>query len=254
MKTTLRLIILVIGLWSPGAWALCHASDYDVRAQVAYVYDGDTVRLSNGERVRLVGINSPELDHEHGHHQPQAEAARNYLVQLLAHSDGIYLIYAAERQDHYQRSLAHLFLSDGRSINELLLEQGLAFRIAIPPNLRFQDCYRAAETEARAAGRGVWSHSAYWILDSRHVTQDDKGFRLVSGRVERIYETRKSIWLVLEGGRLQVRIARMDLAGVGLDPNQLVGKSILVRGWLHPGEGGMTLRLRHGNDLQRLDD
>lgn len=254
MRTGLRFILLLLGLWSPGAWALCQATDYDVRAQVDYVYDGDTLRLSNGDKVRLVGVNTPELDHERGHHQPQAEAARDYLQQLLANSDGVYLLYASERHDRYQRVLAHLFLSDGRNINELLLQQGLAFRIAVPPNLRFQDCYRSAEDEARSAHRGVWSQSSYWVLDSRELERNLKGFRLIRGRVVRVEQTQKSIWLVLEGERLRVRIARSDMASLGADPQRWLGQTILLRGWVYGADGGLQLRLRHANDVMLWRD
>lgn len=253
MIRTLRGVVLITLLLPTLLWALCATPQSDFQARVEYVYDGDTVRLYGGEKIRLVGINSPELDHEHGQHQPQAVAARRYLQQLLKDSQGqVHIVYAAERQDRYQRSLAHLYLPDGRNINELLVLQGLAFRIAIPPNLQYQTCYVEAEQLARRHGRGVWSQSDYWILDSHAVGKQHKGFRLVQGRVERMQETGKSIWLVMSGDKLRLRIARSDLNSLQLDASSLIGKQVLVRGWLHPNNYGMQLRLKHANDVMLL--
>jgi endonuclease YncB( thermonuclease family) len=250
MRRFVPALLLTLALLPAMAWAWCAVEEYDGRGRVAYVYDGDTVRLASGEKIRLVGINSPELDHEHGQHQPQARAARRYLQQLLALADDQVLIdYAPESRDRYQRRLAHLYLPDGRNINEMLVAEGLAFRIAIPPNLQHQACYQQAEDKARKAGKGVWANTRYWILDSHKVGKQHRGFRLVQGRITGIEETRKSIWLLMEGERIRIRIARSDRSQIQLDIDKLVGQRVLARGWLHPNNYGMQLRLKHANDV-----
>ncbi|HKJ23067.1 MAG TPA: thermonuclease family protein, partial [Gammaproteobacteria bacterium] len=94
----------------------CGPSRVDARAHVAYVYDGDTVRLDDGRRIRLIGVDTPEIAHDGNPAQPFALAARQFLIDLLHQSGGdVRLRYGPERKDHYHRTLAHLYLPDGQS-------------------------------------------------------------------------------------------------------------------------------------------
>ncbi len=115
---------------------------------VAKVLDGDTLLLQGGEKIRLLGINAPEEG------QPYFEEATARLRELVEGKQ-VKLEKDVVDRDRYGRLLRYVFL-DGRNINVELVREGLAHVYLIPPNLKYEAELRAAEEEARAAGRGIW--------------------------------------------------------------------------------------------------
>jgi endonuclease YncB( thermonuclease family) len=230
----------------------CPAPGNGEQVEVAHVYDGDTVRLADGRRLRLIGINAPETGHSGQPPQPLAAQARSVLESLLERqNNALTLQYGTTRQDHYGRLLAHAFLQDGDNLAVPLLEQGLATALAVPPNTRAADCYRHIEARARTARLGVWSLPEYQSVAAANLSPDTRGFRLVAGRVLDIRQTRYSIWLQLDGP-LAAHIARRDLVYFPADyPQALLGRRVEVRGWLKPDTGGLKLNIRHPAALLR---
>ncbi len=228
----------------------CPASHIDESAQLRYVHDGDTLKLKDGRKIRLLGIDTPELARKNQPAQPYAKKARDYLKQLLArHQNRLGLAYGIERKDKYGRNLAHLYLSNGQSIQASLLSAGLATAYVTPPNTNHSDCYRAAEKQAMLAGKGIWSLPQYQLKTLNQLSKQDKGFRRIRGRVSRSYGTSRGWWIVL-GNRLRVQIKKQDL--LYFKPRrlkQLVGKTITLRGWLHPSKKSFYMNLRHPDNM-----
>ena len=124
------------------ATALCAPDRIDERARVSHVHDGDTLQLSDGRKVRLIGINTPELARDPVPEERFAVAARNALRQLLADGDfQVGIRYGRERFDRYSRVLAHVFTSAGGNVQALLLQRGLGAPTVFPPNLWQHECY-----------------------------------------------------------------------------------------------------------------
>lgn len=227
--------------------AACELQRVDERASADYVYDGDTLRLTDGRRLRFVGLDTPEMGRDGRPAQPYARAARERLIGLLTAQDNRLLLqYDRERRDRHGRLLAHPALADGTSLTAVLLREGLATHLVVPPNTALLDCYAAAEAEARRAGRGIWSLPGYAPRPTASLPRGAEGFHILRGRVERIGRARHAIWLNLEG-RVAVKIGEEDYAYFGdLDWDALAGRRIEVRGWLHPRrDGSRMLRLRH---------
>ncbi len=233
--------------------ARCGLDQVDARVRVTYVYDGDTVRLADGNRLRLIGIDTPELHTDHGGPQPLAAAARDRLRALLErHRYRLRLRFDRQRRDAYGRLLAHAYFDGGRSVEIRLLDDGLGTALAIPPDLWHVECYRAAEARARRARRGVWALPAYRPVPAARLPEGARGFHLVTGRVRAVRRARRSVWLDLEG-RVAVRIPRADLIYfVGHDLEGLAGHRVLVRGWVHRYRGGLFLRVRYPTALEVL--
>lgn len=139
-----------------------------VRAHVIKVYDGDTIKLDNGEKVRLIGIDTPEL-----HNNPKlfqdvkktgldAETirgmgARSYeFTQGLLTNRDIRLEFDAQPRDRYGRLLAYVYLEDGTFVNEEIIRNGYAYPMAIRPNTRHAVAFKALYEEARVGRRGLW--------------------------------------------------------------------------------------------------
>ncbi len=116
--------------------------------------DGDTLRLEGLGRVRLIGIDTPEV---HGSAEPCGQVAAAFVARLLAPGTRVRYRVGVEPRDRYGRLLAYLRLPDGRSLNRLLLERGYARTLAIAPNTGRARDFAGAADRARTARRGVWA-------------------------------------------------------------------------------------------------
>lgn len=225
-------------------------------ATVDRVIDGDTVRLHGDVHVRLIGLDAPEFHHrdEARAVEPFAREARDALTDLLAaHDDRVHLVHDRERRDHYRRSLAHLFTPNGRSITALMLSQGLAVRLTIPPNEWNLDCYRDVERTAREAGLGIWSQPRYRLHEAHELPRDAEGFQRVQGRVARLGASSRAHWINLEGD-VALRIDRADLHHFpDLDLGALENARVSARGYVYNYRGQPRMRIRHPADLEIMD-
>jgi micrococcal nuclease len=102
------------------------------------------------ERVRYIGIDTPEHDQALG---PAATRANSALVE----DETVELRFDVDRRDRYGRLLAYVHLADGTMVNARLLELGYAQILTVPPNVRHQADFLAREREARTARRGLWA-------------------------------------------------------------------------------------------------
>lgn len=127
--------------------------------EVLYVKDGDTfvVNIAGEEiTVRLIGVDAPESVHrDENKNTEEGKVASAWMKELLQDAD-IYLEYDKDRQDDYGRTLAYAYLEDGRMINKLLLENGLATVMKIKPNTKYANVFHRLQTQAQKAGVGFW--------------------------------------------------------------------------------------------------
>ncbi len=124
--------------------------------QVERVVDGDTLVLANQGRIRLIGANTPETVMPNHPVEPWGPEATEFTKRFVAGGE-VRLQFDGRRQDKYGRFLAHVWV-DGRMLEEELLRAGLATaETKYRYSAEAKDRFRAAESEARAAGRGIWS-------------------------------------------------------------------------------------------------
>jgi micrococcal nuclease len=125
--------------------------------RVVFVYDGDTVLLKNGAKVRYLGINTPEIDHEGNKSEFMAHKAKDF-NQKLVKGALVRLEYDLERKDRYKRVLGYVFLQNGDMVNALLVRKGLAYVISIRPNLKYRDLLLEYQRKAIKERVGIWSN------------------------------------------------------------------------------------------------
>jgi endonuclease YncB( thermonuclease family) len=123
--------------------------------KVAFVYDGDTVLLDSGEKVRLLGINCPEMDHS-GEDSEFKAAAAQYFTRERVKGTRVWLEQASEKHDRYDRLLAYVFLEDGGMLNLLLVREGLAHVMFDGKNMRYRSLLLDSQRKAMKAKRGIW--------------------------------------------------------------------------------------------------
>jgi endonuclease YncB( thermonuclease family) len=135
--------------------AACTPSGGADWATVRHVNDGDTVLLTDGRRVRYIGVDTPEIDHDGGRAEPFGYAAREANRKMVG-TRNIRLVTDREARDRYGRLLAYVYLPDGQMVNVELLQRGLAVVLFKRPNVsRFSELL-AAQREAMSARRGLW--------------------------------------------------------------------------------------------------
>jgi len=99
----------------------CDLDSSDETVAVTQVIDGDTVILKDDRHVRLIGINTPEIGRNGKLSEQGADAARKYLLSLLQENKEVFLKYDIQQFDRYRRTLAHLFLADGKKHSSQLV-------------------------------------------------------------------------------------------------------------------------------------
>ncbi len=231
----------------------CRADRIDAWARVAFVYDGDTVKLSDGRKVRFLGINTPETGRKGKPSQPFSNKARTALQRMLAPSQMIGLRYDKQKRDKYDRLLAHVYIDDETNVSARLLQQGLAATLVVPPNTWNIDCYAAVEQQARRVKKGIWRLPAYHETPATSLDRQTRGFYIVAGKVQRVGYSRHALWLNLNGG-LALRISEEDLGYFsGLRLESRSGQTIKARGWIRRYGGKLQMRVRHPASLEVAD-
>ena len=121
---------------------------------VRSVIDGDTIDVATIGRVRLLGIDAPELGRGYDTSAPFGREARDRLTQLVLHR-WVRLEQEGATRDVYSRHLAFVMTEDGVFVNAALVRDGLARVSARLPLTRLPELQRA-EAEAQAFRRGMW--------------------------------------------------------------------------------------------------
>ncbi len=161
-RTTRTLIIVALVAFATG-WSLRSAltpgagprardrQASEPRALCTRVIDGDTIELSDGEHVRYIGIDTPEMRPVEAWAEAATEANRELVEGRI-----VRLELDVQERDRYGRLLAYVWVGD-LLVNEELVRRGLAQVSTYPPNVRYERRFLAAQREARAAGCGLWS-------------------------------------------------------------------------------------------------
>ncbi len=130
-------------------------------AVVDYVVDGDTINLTIGgvsERVRLIGVDTPETVNRQTPQQCFGAEASAALSELLPEGSTVRIERDAEPRDKFGRLLLYVYRSeDDLLVNKWLIENGYGSAISYRPNVAFKDTFSQAESEARRNEVGLWA-------------------------------------------------------------------------------------------------
>jgi endonuclease YncB( thermonuclease family) len=182
--------------------------------KVDRVIDGDTIKLDDGSRVRLTGFNTFELK-DSGWKRDYALKAKKRAIEVLP--EAIQVTPWPASKDRYGRLLGNLWMGDAY-LGEVLVSEGLALTVSVPPENRLVACLTSIEWGARQSRIGVWSLSQ---LPEPAETLADGGFQHRFGAVTQIIDTTT----VILDGNLRVVFPEAD-------PSVTVGMRYEVRGWV----------------------
>lgn len=130
--------------------------------RVERVSDGDSFYCAGGKRVRLIGIDTPELDQGELGRQSREE-----LLRLMPVGADVELETDVGPTDRYNRTLAYVW-RDSVMVNREMLRRGWAVLYTVPPNVRQVESLRSAQDSARAEGLGHWKDDGFACLPERY--------------------------------------------------------------------------------------
>ncbi|GGA52815.1 hypothetical protein GCM10007416_27380 [Kroppenstedtia guangzhouensis] len=164
------------------------------KGRVIRVIDGDTVVVEIGgkeEKVRFIGVNTPETNHPKIGVEYYGKEASHYTKDRLEGKE-VRLELDEEKRDQYGRLLAYLWLKD-ELFNATLVKEGYARIMTVPPNVKYQETFLRLEREARKKDAGLWRKED----DQEAKTGQDEGcVGKIKGNInrkgEKIYHTRMS--------------------------------------------------------------
>lgn len=238
-RTEKYLFIAAILLFFSAFGCTGHTGEKEVYGRVRFVIDGDTVIMSDGQRVRYIGIDTPEVRHRDGDewvYAPEAfsEEAKFYNMDLVLHKK-VRLEFDEKKEDRYGRSLAYVYVDDGKMVNEKLIRSGLASVYTFLPNTRYREEFVSAQVEAMEEMVGMWRDVP--LLRPHEVISYENRIVTIRGIISRVETSDAGIYLFLKNkqpepvvlwiasGNKSFFIAR------GIDPeNDYLGKSVEVTG------------------------
>lgn len=140
------------------------------KALVTRVVDGDTIIVDfNGkeERVRLIGIDTPESVHPDKDKNVEFGKVASEFTRTKLEGKEVKLEFDAQERDRYGRILAYVYM-DGKMFNKTLLEEGYAKIATFPPNVKYVSEFTEIEKTARENKKGLWN-----IVDLEKSTEDN---------------------------------------------------------------------------------
>lgn len=251
---TRRLTIVTLLLLLFAGSAFTHAGTLSIVGEgrwvhVEYIDDGDTFRAADGERVRLLGINAPEVTHGSEPGQVMGKAATRVLKRMIA-GKTVRLEFDRQRHDMYGRLLAQVYLRDGTWVNGEMVRRGYAHVYTFTPNLRWAPRLLALERPARRQHLGIWSTTRFAVEAAARVDRTLIGqFHVVKGIVDHVDRNGYGFRIA----RLNISIPRKYRSYFGHPPYAREGQEVVVHGVIRAGHRGrLYLALHSPDDLERI--
>lgn len=228
------------------------------------VIDGDTVRLkkpvNSSREIRLVGIQAPKLPLGRKGFKawPLAKESKKALEKLIKRKK-LKIKYGGRRQDRHRRLLAHLYDQDNKWIQGELLRLGMARVYSFPDNRSQVAKMLKIERKARKAKRGIWDHSFYEIRTDEETSEHIGTFQLVRGKISNAAKVRTRVYLNFgknwrEDFTIMLRPrARRYFKKAGINPLEMKGETVLVRGWLRKRNGPM-IEVTHPEQIEVIKE
>ena len=213
---------------------LCSVKKTLTQHAVHSIIDGDTIRLADDRRVRLIGINAPEVGGRGRSAEPYAVKAKHRLSALIKANNGkVGLIMGEQKRDRYGRVLAHLYDRHGANLEAQLVSEGLAYHVVVAPNVALADCLAQVEQQARQQRLGLWVKAQFKPVQQLNTG----GFTLLEGRIQTVQRNRGGVWLEL-GHSVSVNIPLSALQYFkGERFAQWQGRTLKTRGWVSERKG-----------------
>ena len=235
MRLLSVIVLLVITFVKSGfANTLCSLpAKPNFTAKVVRVYDGDTVRLASGDKVRILGVNTPEMGKENEKKdEPGAIIAKQKLQALLAKSNyKINIYFDSKKVDRYGRLLAYISTSSGIDVSRYMIENGYGVFVAIPPNTMMADCYYRSEKTIRKRNLNNWAIVTNWNISDDAISYFKGGFAILRSKIISYSQSKTKLVILLSNGYKVIVGNKMKKYFAEL--KGMKGKTILIKNWVN---------------------
>lgn len=243
----------------------CALANSEARS-VTKVLDGETMVVDGGGEVRLIGAMAPRGSDAAaaGDAWAPADLAKAGLEALVA-GKNIQLAFAGRRTDRYGRLLAHVFVDRAGAsvyVQGEMLRLGLARAYVLDGNMQCLAELLGYERIAREAAAGLWAEPAYSVLGASDLAALHRvtgTFQIVEGRVAEVSDRGGTAFVNFDEDwrqdfTISIRTqARKQMAATGLDPSDLKGRKVRVRGWI-VRRGGPMIEIAHPGEIEVLTE
>jgi micrococcal nuclease len=226
---------------------------------VRHVIDGDTVELSNGDMVRYIGIDTPEMRERKGSEwiynpMPYAEKAKEF-NKILVEGKSVRLEYDVQKKDKYNRILAYVYTGD-KMVNAEIVREGLAMIYTYPPNVRYVEKFLEAQKEARDNKKGLWLGLEENKISALEAKNNIGKIRIVESEVISTYLTEKILILKCKNNFKIVLYKNNippDMKDMARSPNKYFkGKTVRVYGIIKKYKGYPEIVVHDMSQLEIL--
>jgi endonuclease YncB( thermonuclease family) len=215
--------------------------------RVAKVLDGDTIVLDGGEKVRFLGVNTPEIAGRNKQAEAYGQAAKEWLTHIIGQSR-VYLEGDVEKTDQYGRTLAHVFTEQKQHLNLELVKNGLGAANIYPPNFKYSQELVAVQQQAQTAKLGIWRLSDYQPHAAATINEDNyRGWKRLTGSISTFKTAKKYSYLQLSE-QVSIRIGN-DWLHLFPPLSSYWHRPVEARGWVNKSEQGFIIVIRHPSDL-----
>jgi micrococcal nuclease len=248
-------LVAAAALLSPSP-ASSIAAEETLRGTVSVVYDGDTLRVrlagQKDERVRLIGVDSPELDDAREPVRLMAFLAKRFTFFRL-HDAAVELLPGPEERDIYGRLLAYIRTENGEMFNETLVREGYAYAyLKFPFDEAWRKRLKEAENSARSSGKGLWKRDPYPVVEAA-----DTGRRLgeiVTVRFRCLRSFKRGGFRILEAeGAAFDAVIPFDVIKAFPGSLDFPGRTLEVTGLVEPYKGRPQIQIGVPVQLRRID-
>ncbi|GKU78481.1 thermonuclease family protein [Paenibacillus sp. L3-i20] len=164
MKYLFTIFTLLLVIILAGCNAISIAPSNKIKSDTWYdvsnYVDGDTFKINVGKdehTIRLLYIDTPETVKPNSKVEAYGPEASALTKQLLEESGEVKLSFDKEVKDRFERTLAIVELKDGRILNEVLLQEGLAKVMIVEPNVKMENVYKQLEQQAKEGKMALWN-------------------------------------------------------------------------------------------------
>ena len=222
------------------------------------IIDGDTFKLETGEKVRLIGIDAPELS------QPGGKESREYLAHLVLHRN-ITLEKGYQNRDKYNRLLRFVYI-DNLCINEEMIRQGYAEARYLPSNDPLREHYIQLEIEAEITKAGLWRKNIFqprsqlaWNTDVPVITWSEASnylnqYVIVEGTIVNTYNSGNVCFLNFDTDyQFTAVIFASDFVGFPFIPEVFyLGKKVYIIGIIKEYNGSPEIIVKTPDQIKIL--
>lgn len=230
----------------------------NLESRVRKVIDGDTIELENGQHVRYLGLDTPEIRRHEGNewvYKPDTygEEAKEFNRKLVE-GKVVRLEFDVEKKDKYNRLLAYCFVGD-IFVNAKMLEEGYALLYTSSPNVKYVDILVKMQQEARQNSRGLWGVSP--IIQTKDAKRYRNQIVTVEGKVTSIRQSSKVTILNFKDSEFKAVIFREQIplfmaSGISIQ-RSYKGKTLRITGKIKEYRDDFEIIVRHPSAIEVIN-